>query len=147
VQGATEAKTALDQSVDAATKSSQAAEVQVALVSTPIQLRVAPTAIYLSTPQPSITVKRKEKADLAVQIERRYGFAAAVDLTIEAPQGISGIAAEKVAVAAEQGQGALAVTAAEDAPVGRHTITVKAKGKFNNIDIQAQLPVVVEVVE
>jgi hypothetical protein len=147
VQRATEAKTALDQSVDALTKASQAAEVQVALVSTPIQLHVVNTAIYLTAPQQSITVKRKAKADLAVQIERRYGYAAPVELTIEAPQGISGVAAEKIDVPADLGQGALAITAAEDATVGRHTITVKAKGKFNNVDIQAQLPVVVEVVE
>jgi hypothetical protein len=94
-----------------------------------------------------VTVKRTEKVELVVQLERRYGFAAPLDLALELPGSPAGITVEKIAVPADQAEGRFTITAAENAPPGQHTAIVRATAQFNNINVEATLPATIEVTE
>jgi hypothetical protein len=144
---ATDAKTALDKRVEEVKKANNPADVNIALVSTPIQLRIVSTPIKLAAAQAEVQVKKKDKAELLLQLERLYGFAEAVELTLEAPKDAAGLAAEKLSVAADQSEGRLQVTAAENTPVGKHAVVIRAKAQFNKVNVEATIPATIEVVE
>ena len=82
---------------------------------------------------------------MPVSLERLYGFADAVEITVEFPKGVAGLAVEKLSIAKDQKEAKLQVAATDKAPVGDHSITIRAKAKFNNIDVQASQQIVLKV--
>jgi hypothetical protein len=92
-----------------------------------------------------VAVKQKEKAELPVNLTRLYGFADNVEIEFAAPGSAPGLAAQKVTLNKDQPAGKLEVTAAANTPPGDHTVTLKAKGKFNNVNVEAMSTVVVKV--
>lgn len=128
------------------TKTANAAkDANFSLFSTPVRVRVAAAPFKLAPAAPNVAVKQGDKAEATIKLERLFGFADAVELTFEPPQGIAGLKADKVAVANGQGEGKFAITAEKNATPGEHKITVRAKGKFNNINVEATETVVVKV--
>ena len=61
------------------------------------------------------------------------------------PKGVAGLAIEKLSIAKDQKEGKLQVTANDKATVGDHAVTIRAKAKFNNIDVQASQQIVLKV--
>jgi hypothetical protein len=143
---ATAAKAAADKTVADLKKANAAKDVNIALVSTPIQIRVVPTPIRLSGPE-RVTLKQGEKAEVAVAVERNYGFDDQVELSVQPPKGVAGLSAAKAAVAKGQAEAKLELTAAANATVGEHTVTVSGQIKFNNITINTPTEIVVKVEE
>ena len=73
-----------------------------------------------------------------------HGFADAVEVTFE-PGGAKGLSGAKLSLAKDKGDGKLQLTAAADAAVGEHTVTVRAKGTFNKVAVQSVAQVKVRV--
>jgi uncharacterized membrane protein len=94
-------------------------------------------------------LKQGEKLELPVSIERLYGFTEPTDITLELPKGVAGLTISKVAIAKDQQEGKFEVSANKDATPGDHAVTVRAKAKFNGLDVEAtqQLVLKVEKVE
>lgn len=115
------------------------------LFSTPVKIRVLPSPLKLAPAAPTTAVKQGDKAEVAVKLERLFGFADAVELTFEPPQGVPGIKAEKVALPNGQADAKFAVTAEKNAPAGEHKITVRAKAKFNNVNVESTETVTLKV--
>jgi len=82
---------------------------------------------------------------LPVNLTRLYGFADNVEIEFAAPGTAPGLAAQKVTLNKDQPAGSLEVTAAQNTPPGEHTVTLKAKGKFNNINVETASTVVIKV--
>ncbi len=143
---ATAAKAAADKTVADVKKANAPADVNIALVSTPIQIRVVPTPIALSGPE-TVTLKQGEKAEVAVSVQRDYGFEDQVDLTVQPPKGVAGLSAAKATIAKGQQEAKLELTAANNATVGEHTVTVSGQIKFNNITINTPTEILVKVEE
>ena len=101
-------------------------------------MKLAPAA-------PQIVVKQGEKAELAFKLERLYGFADAAEVTLELPAGVKGLAAPKLTVANGQADGKFEVTADKAASEGEHTVTLRVKAKFNNVNVETTGTVVVKV--
>jgi hypothetical protein len=119
--------------------------VQFALASTPIKLKIAATPINLTATNPPAAVKQGEKQELIAKLERLYGFAEQVELRFELPPGVQGLSAQQVNVNKDQGEGKLEIAAAANATPGAHVCTVKARGRFNNVQVESSAEVTITV--
>lgn len=141
-------KTVVDKQVADAKAAAAPKEVNIRLVSTPITLRIAPTPIKFSVSAPAAPVKQGEKSELLVKVEKLYGFNDQIDFTLEPPATASGLSGA-VSIPKDQGEAKLEVVAAADAAPGEHAVVVRARLKFNNINLESTetVPVKVEKVE
>lgn len=134
-----------DQKVNQIKQANQPKDVQFALASTPIKLKIVASPINLTAANPPAAVKQGEKQELIAKLERLYGFAEQIELRLEPPQGVQGLAAQQVNVPKEQAEGKLEVTAAANATPGQHVCVVKAKGRFNNVQVESSTNVTITV--
>jgi len=142
---ATELKTQCDKRLDDVKKSSQPKDLPVALISTPVRMRIHPSPLKLSVDASSGPLKPGAKQELAVKLERLFGFADQVELTLEPPSGVQGLAAEKTTLKKDESQSKLEVAAAENATPGKHACTLRARGRFNNVQVETTATVNVTV--
>ena len=142
---ATDLKTAEDKRLADLKKSTQPADVSVALISTPIHLRVVKSPLKLATSNSQVRVAKNAKSEVDVSLERKYGCSDSVELNIELPKDSSGITADKVTLAADQKSGKLVLSVAADAKSGTFALTVRAKAKFNGVDVDDSLPITLTV--
>lgn len=138
------AKPAADKKVTDTQNGNKPADRNVAFISTPIRLRIVNTPLKLTATAPA-ALKQGAKVELPVALERLYGFADQAEVTVELPKGVAGITVPKVTIAKDQKDGKFEVTAAADATPGDHTVTVRAKAKFNNLDVETTQQVVLKV--
>jgi hypothetical protein len=139
------AKKVADKQVADTTKANAAADKNVAYLSTPIRLRIVDTPLKLTAAAPANALKQGEKLELPVSIDRLYGFAEQTEVTLELPKGVAGLTISKVTIAKDQKDGKFEVTANKDATPGDHAVTVRAKAKFNGLDVQATQQIVLKV--
>lgn len=142
---ANQLKTATDKRVTDAKQANQPKDIQFALASTPVRLRIRPSPFDLTPAAPGSPVKQGQKQELVVKIERLFGFADSVDLTLEAPQGVPNLAAGKLTLKKDEGEAKLEVSAGDNTPPGQHTCTIRAKGRFNNMAVESTATVMVTV--
>jgi len=138
-------KQQLDQRVNQVKQANQPKDVNFALVSTPIKLRILPSPFNLTATTPSSAVKQGQKQELPVKVERLFGFAENVELFFGPPQGVQGLSAQNVKLNKDQGDGMLEVAAADSAPPGQHACTVRCRGRFNNVQVETTVPVTITV--
>ncbi|MBM4004800.1 MAG: hypothetical protein FJ295_16190 [Planctomycetes bacterium] len=137
-------KQEVDKRVNDTKQANQPKDLTFAIVSTPIKIRVVPTPIAMTSPAPVAPVKQGAKGEVALKIERRYGFAEDLEVTFEAPQGVA-ITAAKTSVPGAQADARLEVVVDKAVAPGDHACTVRAKGKFNNVNIEGTLPVTLKI--
>jgi hypothetical protein len=147
VKQAQDRKKQVDQQLNQVKQANQMKDVDLFLVSTPIRVRVAPDPIEPSA-EPPAAVKQGEKTEIAVSVNRLYGFEDPVEVTFEAP-GVNGVSAPKLDIAKDKAEGKLEVTAAGNAAVGEHTVNLRFRVRFNNVQLDeiVQLPLKVEMAE
>jgi hypothetical protein len=121
--------------------------VNFSLISTPIKLRIVASPIAFNSASVGGAVKQGEKQMLTANINRLYNFADAVEISFEPPAGVQGLTANKVSIPNGQAEGKLEIVAAANATPGDHNVVVRAKGKFNNVDVTTVTNVVVKVEE
>jgi hypothetical protein len=134
-----------DQKVNQIKQANQPQDKQFAIASTPIKLKIAASPINLSAANPPAAVKQGEKQELVAKVERLYGFAEQVELRFEPPQGVQGLSAQQVNVPNGQGEGKLEINAAANATPGAHACVVKARGRFNNVQVESSTTVTITV--
>lgn len=144
VKQADDLKKAIDKRLDDAKKANAPKDVNFALVSTPIKIKIEAAPYKLTAPGPT-GVKQGDKAEFAIKVERLFGFADSVDLSFDAPNGVNGLKVDKLTLKKEDGEAKLTITADKNTPAGEHTATIRAKGKFNNMNVEASVPVVIKV--
>jgi len=149
VETATQAKTAADAVLKTAEEASKPNNVNVRAVSEPlvITIHAAPAKLTAVVPDAG-AIKRGASTAVKVTIVRKNSFAANLKLTLILPEGVSGLSAEAVDVAADQAEGTLTITAAADAPVGDiANVVIRAIGDFNGRQAATDVPVALKVVE
>lgn len=149
VETATQAKTAADAALKAAEDASKPNNVNVRAVSEPLVITIHPAPAKLTAAVPDAgAIKRGASAAVKVSIARKNSFAANLKLTLVLPEGVAGLAAEAVEVAADQAEGTLTITAAADAPPGDiANVVIRATGEFNGRQASTDVPVALKVVE
>ena len=112
-------KTAKEKVLTDTNNATKANAVNVFTPSTPIIISVKPNAVNVTTaPANAGAVKRGDKVEIKVTLQRVNGFAGAVTLELVPPPGVVGLAAEKVAIPADKAEGTIIVTATADATEG-----------------------------
>lgn len=142
---ATTAKTAAAKKVADTKKANNPVDKNVAFISTPIRLRIVDTPLKLTANAPPNALKQGEKLELPIALERLYGFDDKSDITLELPKGLAGITVSKLEIAKGTSEGKFELTASKDATPGDHAVTVRAKAKFNNVDVQATQQIILKV--
>ncbi len=138
-------KQQLDQRVNQVKQANQVKDVNFPLYSTPVKVKIVATPIGMAVAALGAPLKQGEKAMVTATVTRLYNFAEAVNLTLELPQGVQGLSAQQVAVPKEQAEGKLEIVAAANATPGDHLLTIRAKGRFNNVEVQQTATVMVKI--
>lgn len=137
-------KTAADKRVGDL-KKAKPADLTVSVLSNPIRVRIVDSPLKLAATAPGGALKQGAKIELPVTLERLYGFADQVEVTFEPPKGVAGLTVNKVTLPKDQTQGKFEIAANDKATPGDHTVTLRAKAKFNNVTVETTQSVVVKV--
>jgi len=148
-EAATQAKAAADEALKKAEEASKPNNVNVRAISEPLVITIALSPAKVSAAVPDAgAIKRGATMPVTVTLARKNNFSGPMKLTLVLPEGVTGLAAEAVDVAADQNEGALTITAAADAPVGDlPNVVIRATGDFNGRAASTDIPVAVKVVE
>jgi hypothetical protein len=85
------------------------------------------------------------RVEIPVSLKRLYEFEDAVELTLVAPKEVVGLNAVKVTIPKDQTEAKLVLEASRDATPGENKLTLQAKLKFNNQDLQWDQPIRLKV--
>ena len=129
-------------------KANEPKDVNIAVISSPIRVRIVATPLTVKPNADEAAVKAAETVQVAVTIERKYGFAEDVELTATLPGGVAGITVATITIPKDQAEGTLEFVTTDKATVGDHQVTLQVKGIFNKINVTAdgQLKLKVEPV-
>lgn len=119
-------------------------DVQVSFLSTPVKVRIVASPIKLVVPA-TADATAGTKVEVPVSIERLYTFGEPVEVTFDPPAGVPGLPQAKAMIPAGQTVGKLEYTAQANAPAGDHTFSVKARGKFGNVNFETIGQIVIKV--
>jgi hypothetical protein len=138
-------KQAADKRLDEVKKANTPKDINIAVISTPIRVRIADSPIKLSVQPLGGTVQQGQQLEIPVTIERLYGFSESVEITFEPPSGIGGLSAAKITLPKDQTQSKLVVATNNNTPPGDHSVTIRARTRFNNVSADTVAQTVVKV--
>jgi hypothetical protein len=145
-------KTAIDQQRDQAvqvakqkTEAAKPKNVNVALYSTPVTVKIAPAPVKIEPSMPGTPMKPGEKQELPVSVSRLYGFADQVALSLVVADASIGVKAPDVNVPKDQSAGKLMLEVGPQAKPGEHKALVRAKLSFNGQTLQTEQPVTIKI--
>jgi hypothetical protein len=144
IKAAQQFKSTMEKRLNDAKNTNKARDIQIAVVSTPINVRIVESCLDLSPAGPA-SVKPGAKLELPVKLNRLYGFEDDVEVTLDIPSGAKGLTAAKLTIAKGQAEGKVEITAAADISAGEMQCTVRAKARFNNVEVTAAQPVTIRV--
>jgi hypothetical protein len=126
------------------TDSAKEKKIKVWFASLSIPLEVVAVPLTLKTAADAVTIKAGEKADVAVDLVREFGFADEVKL--EMSGGNAPVKVAAVTAAGNQPQVTLALTTEKAAKVGAYTLTLRGSLKFGGkpLTVDKVLQVTVE---
>ncbi len=146
-QRATEYAKQLDQQLADLQKNLGPAEVTSYINSPAVVLEVLPTPLTAHAPTDPVELRRGETREVSIEIHRRFGFAEAVEISLQAPEGAEGIIAEHRRIERHRTSGTLQVTADTNAKSGPHPLDVQLSLRFNGVELQQRIPLKVVVAE
>ncbi|MFT5526298.1 MAG: hypothetical protein ACI9HK_004272, partial [Pirellulaceae bacterium] len=129
--------------VDDTKKAIEPKDVNTAILSSPLRVRVAASPFEIAAD--TVNVKQGAVVELGVKLARKYGFEDPVEIELQLPGGVAGLAGKKFSVAMSANDGKLEVTAAENATVGEHQVTIRGTAKFNNVTVETKQVVMLKV--
>jgi hypothetical protein len=119
------------------------------VTSTAFTIKVAEAPIAFAAPQPAVAIKQGAKAEVAVTLNRLYGYAEPIAVELVPPGGVSGVSAAALNIPVGQNQGKLAIQVAANATAGAHKFTIRATARPGGqaLPITQDLPLTVEAVQ
>jgi myosin heavy subunit len=112
-----------------ATEAAKEQKIKVWFASLSVPLEVVASPVTLKTAADAVTIKAGEKADVAVDVVREFGFADEVKL--EMSGGNAPVKVAAVTAAGNQAQVPVALTTEKAAKPGTYTLTLRGSLKFN----------------
>jgi len=149
VEVATAAKTAADAAFKAADDAAKPKPLNVRVISEPlvVAIHAGPAKLAAAVPDAG-AIKRGAMMPVKVTVTRKNNFAGVMKLSLVLPEGVIGLTAEPVDVAADQAEGTLTINAAADAAVGDiANAVIRATGDFAGRAASTDVPVALKVVE
>jgi hypothetical protein len=119
------------------------------LPATTFSIKVAESPLAFAAPQPAATIKQGAKLEVAVTLNRLFGYAEPITLELVPPANAANISAAPVTIPAGQAQGKLMIQAAANATAGAHTFVVRATARPGGqaLPINQNLALTVEAVQ
>src|SRR5258708_2481830 len=111
----------------------------------PIKLHFAAVPLQLSVDPVATRLEQGGRIEIPVSLKRLYEFNDSVELTLVAPKDVIGLNAVKVTIPKDQTETKLVLEASPDATPGEHKLSLLAKLKFNNQDLQWDQPIEMKV--
>ena len=133
------AKKAADDLVKKLTAGNKAGDITATFFSEPIQVKVTAAPVDLK-PLEAVTIKAGEKAEVSVNVGRKYEFKEEITISSKAASGIS-VANGKIAK--DQAAGKLTFTVGKTVKPGDYNFEVTAQMRLNNQNITVKQPVIV----
>ena len=137
---ATALKVLTDARAVATTNAAKPKKLNVAVVSTPITIKITPAPVTLTAPKAPAPLKQGAKVEVPIAIARLYAFKGAVNITTVLPPGVTGISIPRASVPANQVQSKLIITAAANATDGAHDLIVRATMNLNGQNLTIEQP-------
>jgi uncharacterized membrane protein len=128
-----------------ATNKAKPANINVAVPSPTVTLKVTAAPITMNVNASAATVKPGTTLEVPVAITRLYGYADPVQLKLKLPESMKGVKIAEVTIAAGQSEGKLQIEAAADATPGAHTLNVQAVSKYNGQELSVGQDITVTV--
>ncbi|HVE43405.1 MAG TPA: hypothetical protein VNM14_26240 [Planctomycetota bacterium] len=129
VKAADAAKKEWAEELKKASEAAKEKKIKVWFASLSVPLEVVSSPVTLKTAADAVTIKAGEKADVAVDIVREFGFADEVKL--EMAGGNAPVKVAALTAAGNQAQLPLALTTEKTAKPGTYTLTLRGSLKFN----------------
>ncbi|HUY88920.1 MAG TPA: PPC domain-containing protein [Pirellulales bacterium] len=131
-KSAEKAKTAAEKEAVQAAGAAKPKSLNIGFPSTTITLKVTPAPMTLMAPPPSAPLAQGAKLELPIQINRLYGYADPVQLSVTFPKGVAGLKAAAVTIPKDGTEAKLVLEATASATPGEHELTIQAVSRFNN---------------
>lgn len=132
---ATDFKAVVDKRAADTAAAAQPKDLAIVQSSTPITFTIKPTPVNVVVgAQPAF--KQGTKIELPFTVERKYGFADAVQVEVLLPGGATGVVTANISVPAGQNEGKLAFDANAEAAVGEHAVRLRTTVTFNGQGVQ-----------
>lgn len=126
------AKAAAEKEAAQAANAAKPKSLNIGFPSTAITLKVTPAPITLTAPPSGGPLAPGAKLELPVQINRLYGYADPVQLSVTIPKGVAGLKAAPVTIPKDGTEAKLILEATAGATPGEHALTIQAVSRFNN---------------
>lgn len=124
-------------------QAAQPKNVNVVYYTTPVTVKIAPAPVKVEA-QPLAAAKPGDKPEFTVNLNRLYGFAEQVTLSLVADSSL-GVKAPDVNVPKDQTSGKLVLDVGKDAKPGEHQVTLRVKLNFNGQPLQVDQPVAIKI--
>lgn len=118
--------------VDQLKKQSAPKDLLYVAVSNPLMLRVVASPIAIEEVK-EIAATVESTATSALKVQRKYGFADAVNLAFKGPAGVE---IKPISIAKDKSDGSFSIVVSKACAPGTHNIEVTATAKFNNVDVK-----------
>jgi hypothetical protein len=112
--------------------------------SPPITVKIAASPVFLTSAD-AVSIAPGGKAELAVKLDRRYGFSDGVELSLRPPEALKSLTAPKVSAPKEAGEAKLVIECAAGSPAGKHACVLEAKCNWNGEELFSRRDVAVEI--
>ncbi len=149
VETAQAEKTAADEAAKKANEATKVNNVNVRLVSAPVVLNIhaAPAKLAAAVPDAG-ALKKGASMAVKVTVTRKNGFAGAMKVALAVPVGVTGISSDVAALAADQTEATVTISAAADATVGDvANLVIQATGEFNGRSAAVDVPIALKITE
>lgn len=135
-----------DAKLKAATERAKPQERRFHSVSQPMRIRILSAPVKLSQLEPQ-TIKPESKSEVAVSVDRLFGFAEEVGISVGIPENVKGLQVQPITIAKDAGGGTLEISASNEATHGDHQLSITAKVKWNGEELTVSRPLKIRIEE
>lgn len=123
-------------------------DAQIVVTSTPVTIEVVKSPLTITRNPAEMEIKLTDEESVAsfeLRVDRQYGFAEAVEVTANAPEGYPQI--EIASIPKDQNKTVAKVTIPSDTSPGRYEYPVNLKIKFGDVEIQDGTKIILNIAE
>jgi hypothetical protein len=129
-----------------ATDAAKPKTLNVTFYSTPVTVKIAATPVQLTLDQPTLEIRAAQKLELNLKLNRQFGFAEEVKVTLSGADA-TGVKAAETTIAKDAPEAKLTLDAGAAPKVGEYHVNVRAKMTWNGQPLQVDVPLLLKVVQ
>ncbi len=140
------AKADADKRVKEVTDAAKPKTLNVVFFSTPVTIKIAAAPVQLTIDQPTLELRAGQKAEVNLKLNRQFGFAEEVKVSLVGADA-TGVKAAETPIAKDAAEAKLTLDAGAAPKVGEHQLKIRAKMTWNGQPLQLDVPLVLKVLQ